>query len=237
MFETYHKATMKILVVEDDPGIASLISRALESDGYQVSVEHRGDTGLDRAKSEAFDLIILDVMLPGKNGFEFAQEFRWSKRLTPILMLTARDEIKDRVKGLDAGADDYLPKPFDVSELLARTRAQLRRDKSNRVRLIRVADLEIDTVKHVVVRAGKNIVLTKREFDLLVALASNEGRVLTRDIILNSVWPNNEALSNTIEVYVAFLRKKIDGPYQKKLIHTVRSLGYCLEDQDRPLDS
>lgn len=231
MYLAQDRVMKKILVVEDDPGIASLISRSLEQEGYVVRVEPNGATGLEVARSESFDLIVLDVMLPGKTGIEFAEEFRRGSRTTPILMLTARDAIEDRVKGLDSGADDYLTKPFDIAELFARCRAQIRREQVNRVRLIRVADLEIETVTRKVTRGGKPIELTRREFDLLEALAANEGRVLTREVIQTSVWADSDSFSNSVDVYIGFLRKKVDGGFSNKLIHTVRSLGYCLENR------
>lgn len=225
---------MRVLVIEDDPGIASLVARALEQAGYTVQVEARGDTGFEAARTTRPDLVILDLMLPGMNGLEAAAMLRRESSTVPILMLTARDEASDRVAGLDAGADDYLGKPFDVQELLARVRAQLRRDRVQRARTIVVDDLEIDTLRRRVTRGDVEIGLSRREFDLLEALASREGRVLTRDIIQNSVWSGSEGGSNTVDVYIALLRKKVDGPFYKKLIHTVRNVGYCLEGRSRP---
>lgn len=225
---------MKILIIEDDPGIASVVSRAVESAGYESRVEPRGDSGLEEALKGGYDLIILDVMLPGLNGVEIASRLRAKGTTIPVLMLTARTEVENRIEGLDAGADDYLPKPFDVQELLARVRAQLRREHVHRARVIRVGGLEIDSVKHTVHRDGAEISLSKREFDLLEALASNEGRVLTREVIQGSVWKDSDGFSNTVDVYVGLLRKKIDGQFEKKLIHTIRNVGYSLEDKGQP---
>lgn len=228
---------MKILVIEDEAGIANMLKQGLEEAGYLVDVARDGKTGLDMAEEQRYHLILLDLMLPGRDGWSICEELRSHRNRVPILMLTARDTITDKVRGLDAGADDYLPKPFDFQELMARVRALLRRDKMHRTRVIHVGDLEIDTGQRRVTRAGEEIALTNREYDLLEALAANEGKILTRDAIQERVWMNEEAFSNTVNVYIGMLRKKIDAHHQVKLIHTVHGVGYTLrtprEDDER----
>jgi DNA-binding response OmpR family regulator len=219
---------MRILIVEDDTAIAGMIRHGLEDAKFQVDQAADGADGLRMATEVSYGLIILDLMLPKLNGWRVCEELRSRRNRTPILMLTARDAVDDRVRGLDAGADDYLPKPFDFKELLARVRALLRRDRVHRTRIIRVDDLEIDTAQHRVVRAGTEIGLSRREYDLLEALAANEGRVLSREAIQERVWMNEEATSSTVDVYVGMLRKKIDATYPVKLIHTVYGVGYTL---------
>ncbi len=219
---------MKILVVEDDTGISSMIRRGLEAAKYGVDTAADGQTGLEMALDHAYGLIILDVMLPRRNGWQVCESLRAQRNTTPILMLTARDGIEDRVRGLDAGADDYLPKPFDFQELMARVRALLRRDKIHRARTIRVADLEIDTAQRRVTRAGNEIGLSHREYELLEALAAHESQVLTREAIQERIWMDEESYSNTVDVYIGMLRKKIDAGHSVKLIQTVRGVGYTL---------
>jgi len=219
---------MRILVVEDEVGIAGMIREGLVEADYAVDVAANGIQGLRMAREETYHLIILDIMLPGRDGWSICEELRGLKHRVPILMLTARDSIQDRVRGLDSGADDYLAKPFDFRELMARVRALLRRDKIHRTRIIRVHDLEIDTAQRRVVRGGAEIHLSHREYDLLEALASREGTVLTRDVIQERVWMNEEAFSNTVNVYVGMLRKKIDANHDVKLIQTVHGVGYSL---------
>lgn len=214
--------------MEDDPGIARMLRRGLEGAGYGVEVAPDGLTGLETALDANFSLILLDVMLPGLDGWQVCERLRAAKSKTPILMLTARDSVSDRIRGLDLGADDYLPKPFDFQEALARIRALLRRDKLHRERVIRVADLEIDTAQRRVTRAGETIGLSHREYELLEALAANESRVLTREGILERIWMNDDSYSNTVDVYIAMLRKKIDAGHAVKLIQTVRGAGYTL---------
>ena len=181
--------------------------------------------------NEDFDLVILDVMLPGKRGWEILTDLRSARRTMPILMLTALEETEDKVKGLELGADDYLPKPFEVTELLARVKALLRRDKLNKGMVVKIADLEIDRKNRQVSRSGKHIGLTRREYDLLEALVSNEGRVLSRETIQERVWTDEESFSNTVDVFIGTLRKKIDTPFEKKLIHTVQGFGYVLKNE------
>lgn len=219
---------MKILVVEDEPAIAGMIRRGLEEAHYAVDIAADGDTGLDMAIMNTYGLLILDVMLPKMNGFELCAELRAQRIRTPVLMLTARDSVDDRVRGLDTGADDYLPKPFDFKELLARVRALLRRDKVHHTRTIRIADLEIDTAQRRVTRAGVDVGLSHREYELLEALAAHESQVLTREAILERIWMEEESFSNTVDVYIGMLRKKIDVGHAVKLIQTVRGTGYTL---------
>ncbi len=219
---------LRILLIEDEPAISEVIKQGLEREGYQVKAAFEGPSGLDLASSESFALILLDVMLPGMDGWTVCRNLRSSSNTTPVLMLTARDTVNDKVRGLEIGADDYLPKPFDFAELLARVRALIRRDRVHRSRHIRVADLEIDTSQRRVMRAGNEISLTPREYSLLEALASREGQVLTRDLIQERVWQDDESYSNTVDVYIGTLRKKIDAGYSPRLIHTVHGVGYLL---------
>jgi len=219
---------MRILVVEDERGIAELIREGLEEAGYTVDVAQNGQLGLEMAQEQRYHLILLDIMLPGRDGWSVCEQLRMQRDRVPILMLTARDGVKDRVRGLDLGADDYLPKPFDFEELLARVRALLRRDKVHRTRIIRVDDLEIDTAQHRVTRAGVEIPLSHWEYELLEALAAHQGKVLTRDAIQERIWMNEEAGYNTVNVYIGMLRKKIDANHRVKLIHTIHSVGYTL---------
>ncbi len=224
---------MRILLVEDEAAIASVVRRGLEQAKYQVEVAADGARGLELALTENFGLILLDLMLPKLDGWQVCEELRAQRCRTPILMLTARGQVLDRVKGLEMGADDYLAKPFEFIELLARVRALLRRDKVHKTRTIRVADLEIDTALHRVTRAGREIALSPREYTLLEALASHEGQVLTREAIQDRVWMDEEAYSNTVDVYIGMLRKKIDAESEAKLIQTIRGAGYTLRRPDR----
>lgn len=226
---------MRILVVEDDVVIANLIRKGLEQARFEIDVAPDGNTGLKLALAEPYGAIILDVMLPGKDGWAVCAALRERRNTTPILMLTARDSVDDRVRGLETGADDYLPKPFDFKELLARVRALLRRDKLHKARVFRVADLEVDTSAGRVTRSGQEISLTPREYALLEALAANEGRVLTREMIQDRVWMDDEGFSNTVNVHVANLRKKIDAGHDVKLIHTVHGFGYSLRAPESEL--
>ena len=223
---------MKILLVEDEVGIATMIRRGLEGANHTVEVAHNGQIGLQMAEEETYHLVILDVMLPGRDGWSVCETLRAQRNRVPILMLTARDSVRDKVRGLDAGADDYLPKPFDFQELLARVRALLRRDKIHRTSLIKIADLQIDTLQRRVTRGGNEIKLSHREYDLLEALAAHEGQVLTREAIQERVWMNEEAYSNTVNVYIGMLRKKVDADYKIKLIQTVHGTGYTLRVPD-----
>ena len=219
---------MRILVVEDDVVIASLLRKGLEQAQFEVQVAKDGTSGLQAARGGTFGMIILDVMLPGMDGWAICRSLRERRDTTPILMLTARDSVDDRVRGLEGGADEYLPKPFDFKEQLDRVRALLRRDKLHKPRIIRIADLEMDTSSRRVSRNGQEIQLTPREYTLLEALALNEGRVLTRERIQDRVWLDDESFSNTVNVHIANLRKKVDAAFPVKLIQTVHGLGYTL---------
>ncbi len=225
---------MKILLVEDETAIAAVIKKGLEKAQYLVEIASDGPTGLRMALEGTHALILLDIMLPGMNGWSICQALRARKVTTPILMLTARDEVEDRVQGLDMGADDYLPKPFAFAELLARVHALLRRDRIHKARVIQIADLEMDTGLRRVTRAGQEIALTPREYDLLEALASREGQTLSREMIQERVWQDEDSFSNTVDVHIGTLRKKIDAGHAVKLIQTVHGRGYRLLRSDAP---
>ena len=220
---------MRVLLVEDDEVIAEQIAEALRRERYTVDVANDGEEGAEMAAMNTYGLVVLDIMLPQKDGWSICREIRERRDPVPVLMLTARDSIDDRIKGLEGGADDYLPKPFDIRELLARIKALLRRDKVHRTGVIRIADLEIDSNAHIARRDGKDLRLTPREFSLLEALARNEGRTLTRQVIMESVWNNEESLENSVNFHVTSLRKKVDAPFDTKLIQTVHGLGYVLK--------
>jgi two-component system copper resistance phosphate regulon response regulator CusR len=220
---------MRILLVEDEKALGIATTRALLEAGYQVDWARDGISGYQSAISQDYEAVILDIMLPGKSGLEILANLRAMGRRFPVLMLTALDQMPDKVKGLDTGADDYLGKPFDVPELLARLRALRRRDVLNKGNLIRVADLEINRELRTVTRNQQSIKLTRREYDLLEALAINEGRTLSRDTISSRVWQDEDSVSNTVEVFIASLRKKVDAPFDKRLIHTVYGFGYVLK--------
>ncbi|MHB0937697.1 MAG: response regulator transcription factor [Armatimonadota bacterium] len=220
---------MKILLIEDDVLIQYVVRRGLEKhQQYRVEVAADGQTGLRMALEAEYALILLDVMLPGMDGWRICEELRARRIRTPILMLTARDAVSDRVYGLELGADDYLPKPFDFSELVARIRALLRREQPYKAQVMRIADLTIDTATRRVVRGDAEIHLSPREYTLLVALARNVGHVLSREVIQYRVWNDDTSTSNTAEVYIGMLRKKVDAGYPMKLIQTVYGEGYML---------
>ena len=224
---------MRVLLIEDEPGIVSVVRRGLEQAHYVVDVEIDGKRGLETAISESYAVIIMDLMLPGMDGWAICEELRDRSVRTPILMLTARGTVEDRVRGLELGADDYLPKPFEFSELLARVRALVRRDRVHKSRNFKVSDLEIDTAERRVTRGGEEIHLTHREYELLEALASHEGQVLSRETILERVWMDEDSFSNTVDVYIGLLRKKIDADHPQKLIQTVRGAGYAIRRPER----
>jgi len=221
--------SVRILLIEDDEPLAEVIKEGLESAFYEVDVAHDGALGLEMAKDGPYPLIILDIMLPGLDGWSICQALRARRSRVLILMLTARDSLDDRVRGLDMGADDYLSKPFEFPELIARVRALLRRDKIHRARVIRIADLKIDTGLRRVSRAGQEVLLTPHEYMLLEALAVNEGTVLSREFIQEQVWMDSDSYSNTVDVCIGQLRKKIDASHEVKLIQTVHRLGYMLK--------
>jgi DNA-binding response OmpR family regulator len=219
---------MHILVVEDDPRIAEFVSRGLEESGYSVTVARNGEDGFLAARYNDFDLIVLDLMLPKMDGIEVARKLRAAGKATPVLMLTARDTERDKIRGLDVGADDYLTKPFSFGEFLARVRALLRRDTLTRASIMRIDDLELDTVARQVRRGGRDVALSAREYALLEYLVHHAGQILTREQLAAHVWSDAEVESNVIDVYVRYLRQKVDAPFGKPLIHTVRGVGYTL---------
>lgn len=220
---------MRILLVEDDARIARFVSQGLREQTYAVDVTADGEDALYKAAINDYDAVILDVMIPGRDGFEVCRELRAAGSDVPVIMLTARDAVEDRVRGLDTGADDYLTKPFEVSELLARLRALLRRGHVVRPALITASDLVIDTRAHLVERGGRRVELTAKEYALLEYLARERGRVLTRSEIAEHVWDENfDPLSNLIDVNINRLRRKIDDGSAVPLIHTRRGEGYML---------
>jgi heavy metal response regulator len=220
---------MRILVVEDDPKVAEFIRKGLQEEGYAVDAAGDGETGLAMALDRLHDVVVLDVMLPKKSGLQVVREMRRAAVTSPVLLLTARDAVEDKVQGLDSGADDYLTKPFAFAELLARVRALLRRGAEARLPQLQVADLVLDPATRTVRRGGESIALTNREFALLEYLMRNPGRVLTRTMIAERVWDYSfDSATNVIDVYVNYLRKKIDAGRATKLLHTVRGVGYVL---------
>ncbi len=219
---------MRILIVEDDHSTAALLQTGLQNAGYTALIATDGLSGLEQARNQIFQLIILDVMLPGIDGIELCRMLRNERITVPILMLTALGIVDDRVRGLDAGADDYLVKPFDFREVLARVRALSRRDSEHKGTIIRIADLEIDTQRHTVSRDGTDIALTLREYELLCAMAQRESHVFTRDAILNRVWACDATGSNVVDVCIRSIRRKVDDDHDAKLIHTIWGVGYCV---------
>lgn len=220
---------MRILVVEDEHKIANSIKKGLEQESYAVDVTYTGPDGFDLASTEEYDVIILDILLPGMDGVTFCKKLRKGNIHTPVLMLTAKGQISDKVEGLDAGADDYLTKPFAFEELLARIRALIRRPKHAVGTVLTTEDLSMDTLSFEVRRMGKLIQLSSREFSLLEYLLRHPNKILTKDQIIGHVWDYDaDILPNTVEVYIGYLRNKIDKPFPAKpaLIHTVRGFGY-----------
>jgi DNA-binding response OmpR family regulator len=221
---------MRILLVEDDPKVASFIRKGLEEEQFRVDVAEDGEEGLEQALAGEHDLLILDIMLPRRDGMSLLTEIRRRQIDTPVLMLTAKDAVEDRVAGLNAGCDDYLPKPFAFAELLARTRALLRRRTSEKSILLRAGDLTLDPLAHRVTRADRLIELTSREYSLLQYFLQHPDQVLTRTMIVEQVWGYDfDNFSNVVDVYVNYLRNKIDRGFEPKLIHTVRGVGYLLK--------
>jgi len=226
---------MKILVVEDEKRVTQFIQKGLKEEGHAVDVAYDGEEGGFLAEVNDYDLIILDLMLPKKNGIAMCREIRERGVVTPVLMLTARDSIEDKVRGLDAGADDYLVKPFAFKELLARVRALLRRRSEVKTPTLKIADLELDPISRRVTRSGKPIRLTTKEYSLLEYMLRNPGRVLSRTLIGEHVWDMNfDPESNVIDVYVSHLRSKVDRGFDLSLIHTLRGQGYLLSDEAPP---
>ena len=224
---------MKLLLVEDDRKTGAYIRKGLVESGFAVDVAWRGDDGLHLAMTGEYDLIVLDVMLPGRDGWSVVAELRYTGRHTPVLFLTAMDAVTDRVRGLELGADDYLVKPFAFSELLARVRSILRRGVARTTEVLRISDLDVDTVRFTASRAGRRLDLTPKEFSLLALLTRRAGEVLSRTLIAEQVWDINfDSDSNVVDVHIRRLRAKVDVPFRAKLIHTVRGVGYVLENRD-----
>jgi two-component system, OmpR family, copper resistance phosphate regulon response regulator CusR len=224
---------VRVLIVEDERKLAQVLVNALESEHYDVVTAATGDDGLTRATIEAFDVIVLDLMLPGRGGLDILKTLRQRHLHTPVLILTARDGVDDRVLGLDCGADDYLVKPFALSELLARLRALLRRGRAPDVLFLKAADLELDLATRRVVRAERLLDLTTREFELLEYLLRHEGRLVSREMLARDVWKEPRRatpLDNVIDVQMTRLRRKVDGEDRARLIHTVRGVGFVLRE-------
>lgn len=223
---------VRVLVVEDQKKLLQSLRHGLAEEGYQVATAATGEDGFFQATTAPVDVVILDVMLPGRNGFEVLRSLRANGFTKPVLILTARDAIEDRVQGLDSGADDYLVKPFAFAELLARLRALLRRDAGGRELVLRVDDLEMDLLARRAVRAGVELDLTRREFELLEYLLRHKDAAVTRDMIARDVWKEASGFpTNTIDVYITLLRKKVERPGLRPLIHTVRGVGYAVRDR------
>jgi len=221
---------MRLLVIEDEKKVASFIKKGLEEEHYAVDVAYDGEEGLYLTETNDYDLVILDLMIPKIHGWDVLKKIRAKRNNVPILVLTARDSIEDKVKGLDSGCDDYLTKPFAFAELLARIRALLRREKAEKEPILRIADLTLSLVTHKVARRGKEIELTSREYTLLEYFMRNPDKVLTRTMISEHVWDYHfDSMTNVIDVYVNYLRKKIDKDFEPKLIHTLRGIGYIMK--------
>jgi two-component system OmpR family response regulator len=221
---------MHILLVEDELKMARALRRGLEQEGHSVDSATDGDEGLSRGVEFEYDAIVLDVMLPGRDGFSICRELRGRDRWAPVLMLTARDAVEDRIRGLDAGADDYLVKPFAFGELLARLRALVRRGVSERPAVLTVGDVELDPAAHTVTRGGSLVDLSVREFSLLEFLMRHAGEVVSRTRILEQVWDvNYDSFSNVVDVYEGYLRRKLEQPFGRPFIRTVRGVGYVVE--------
>jgi two-component system, OmpR family, copper resistance phosphate regulon response regulator CusR len=227
---------MKILVIEDEPKVGKALAEGLKADGYEVTLAQTGEDGFFMASSRSFDLVVLDVMLPGRNGIEVLKTLRKQGLGIPVLLLTAKDAIGDRVLGLDAGADDYLVKPFAFPELRARIRALLRRGKAESLLSLKLGTLEMNLTTRSVTRDDRPIELTVTEFELLEFLLRNKGRVVSREMLARDVWKeNNRAtpLDNVIDVHIARLRRKVDDEFDPKLVRTVRGVGFMLSEDDR----
>ena len=226
---------MRILVIEDEVKVARALKEGLESERYQVVVARNGEDGFFLANTETFDLVLLDLMLPGRAGLEILEACRRRDLQTPVLILTAKDAVEDRVVGLDSGADDYMVKPFAFAELLARIRALLRRGRTDQVLRLKAQDLEMDLVTHAVTRAGQVLDLTAREFELLEYLLRHQNQLVSREMLARDVWKETSRatpIDNVVDVHVARLRKKVDREFRTKLIHTVRGVGFTLRYGD-----
>ena len=222
---------MRVLVVEDEKKTASFIRKALQAEGFAVDVCHNGEVALAAALTTPFDGVVLDIMLPGRDGLSVLKQLRERKNSTPVLLLSARGEVNERVEGLNAGADDYLPKPFELAELVARVRALTRRGGENKSPVLRVADLSLDTLSHTAQRGETKIELTAREYRLLEFLMRPAGRLCGRMMILEKVWDYDfDPGTNLVDVYVRRLREKIDAHFEPKLLHTIRGAGYILKE-------
>jgi DNA-binding response OmpR family regulator len=223
---------MRLLLIEDERKVAEFVARGLRAERYAVDVSNDGESGWEMAGTYDYDLIILDLMLPGLSGTEVLKRLRRKGSRAPVLVLTARDGTAEKVENFEAGADDYLTKPFAFAELLMRVKALLRRGTPDRSSVLRVGDLEIDRMSQQVKRAGRRIELTSKEYSLLEYLVANAGRVLSRTMIIEHVWDQSfEGLTNIVDVYVRHLRSKVDVAQPKKLIHTVRGVGYSVSDE------
>ena len=223
---------MRILLVEDEKKVADMVARGLKAERYAVDIALEGQLGWEMAGTYEYDLVILDLMLPGLSGSEILRRIRRKNSTVPILILTARDATEEKVQNFEAGADDYLTKPFAFAELLVRVKALLRRGPVNRSSVLRVGDLEVDRLSKQVRRGGKRIDLTGKEYALLEYFATNPGRVFSRTMIIEHVWDQSfEGLTNIVDVYVRHLREKVDDTFPTKLIRTVRGMGYCLSDE------
>jgi DNA-binding response OmpR family regulator len=226
---------MRILIVEDERKVAEMVSRGLKAEHHAIDVAENGDTGWAMAHTYDYDMVILDLGLPGMDGRELLKRIRQRNIRIPILILTARDAMSSKVESFEAGADDYLTKPFAFAELLVRVKALLRRGPASQSNVVRVADLEIDRLTQKITRAGQRIELTPKEYALLNYLASHPGRVLSRTMIIEHVWDQSfEGLTNIVDVYVRHLRGKVDEPFPTKLIQTVRGAGYRFSDESSP---
>lgn len=221
----------RVLIVEDERKVLRVLERGLRAEGYDVATASTGDDAFRQASTQLFDCIVLDLMLPGRDGLKVLADLRRSGKRVPVMILTARDSVEDRVTGLDAGADDYLVKPFSLAELSARLRALLRRGRDERETVLRAADLEMDLIARRVVRAGTEVPLTHREYEVLEYLLRHKNAVVTRDMLGRDVWKEPaHTLTNVIDVYVTMLRRKVERAGETPLIHTVRGVGYSLRE-------
>lgn len=226
---------MRILVIEDESKVAAALKKGLEAEFYEVTLAYSGEEGFFQLSSETFDLVILDLMLPGRDGIEVLTTLRKRGFETPVLILTARDTVEDRVRGLDSGADEYLIKPFAFPELLARIRLLLRRGRGDKLLRLKLADLEMDLVTRRVQRGEQLLELTGREFDLLEYLLRHQGHIVSREMLGRDLWhvkDRSTPLDNVIDVHVARLRRKVDGPFERKLVKTVRGVGFTLKEDE-----